>query len=219
MKATIHGNPDFGHLTVDLEPNEHLLCESGAMAYMDPGMELNSKLMGGCWQAFIRKIFAGESLLVGDYHHPRGGSITISPAIPGSVLQRKIKPGETFFMQGGAFMAGSPSLELGTAFGGCRALFSGEGAFFLTVQGSGELFFNAYGGVVEKEVDGEYVVDTGHLVAWEDTLEWTIGKMGSLKTAFLSGEGLVMNFKGHGRIWLQSRTMGGLAGWLSGYCY
>jgi len=218
MKAKIRGNPDFGNLEVTLGPNEHFLMESGAMASMTPGFEVDARLMGGFFSAVVRKLMAGESLLVGDYCHPRGGSLTISPAVPGTVKQTRIERGDTLFLQGGAFLAGEPSLEVTTAFGGLKALFSGEGAFFLKVEGHGELFFNAYGGVVERQVNGALTVDTGHLVGWESTLDWKIGKMGSLKTALFSGEGLVMNFSGQGKVYLQSRSMSGLAGWLGKYC-
>ena len=100
-------------------------------------------------------------------------------------------------------------------FGGLRALFSGEGAFLVKVSGTGELFYNAYGGVVEQTVAGKFTVDTGHLVAFEPSLQYTIGGMGNLKSTFLSGEGLVIKFQGNGKVWVQTRTLDGLAGWLT----
>ena len=95
---------------------------------------------------------------------------------------------------------------------------SGEGVFFLEIAGEGDLWYNAIGTVVEHEVEGTFVVDTGHVVGWESTLDWTIGGMGGLKSTLLSGEGLVIKFSGRGKVWLQTRNQGGLVGWISGYC-
>jgi uncharacterized protein (TIGR00266 family) len=125
--------------------------------------------------------------------------------------------GDSFLLTAGSFLACTPGLELSTRFGGLRAFFSGEGAFLVEVSGQGDLFYNAYGGVVEKEVQGEFVVDTGHVVGWEPTLSYTIGGMGGLKQTLFSGEGLVMRFTGQGKLILQTRHLPSLAGWLSPY--
>ena len=212
----ILGNPDFGTLECRLAPRETIWVEGGAMSYMDAGMEVKSRLMGGLFKALLRWIFGGESLFIGEYSHPRGGLLGLSPSVPGKVLHRSLQ-GETIFLQGGAFLACSPSVEVGTQFGGLRALFSGEGLFFLKASGLGELYFSAHGDVVERAVEGELIVDTGHVVGWESSLDWTIGGMGGLKSTLFSGEGLVLRFRGHGKVWLQTRTQSGLAGWISGY--
>ena len=94
-------------------------------------------------------------------------------------------------------------------------MFSGEGLFFIECSGRGELFFNSYGAIIEREVDGALLVDTGHVVAWEPGLRYSIRGVGGLKSTLLSGEGLVMNFSGSGKVYLQTRTMGGLASWLT----
>ena len=88
----------------------------------------------------------------------------------------------------------------------------------LRIRGQGTVFFNAYGAVVEKQVNGAMVVDTGHLVAFEPTLQYQIRGMGGLKQTLLSGEGLVMKFEGVGKIYLQTRHLSGLVGWLTPFC-
>ena len=116
---------------------------------------------------------------------------------------------------GGSFMACTDGVSLGTQFGGLKSMFSGEGLFFIECTGSGDLFFNTYGALIEKDVVGDFTVDTGHVVAWEPTLSYTIRGMGGLKSTLLSGEGLALSFSGVGKIYLQSRTMPALAGWLA----
>ena len=213
----IKGNPDYGHVSFNLKPGEVIMAESGAMAYMSKNMELDSKLMGGFFKAAIRKIFTGESLLAGQYTPSSGpGEISFSPAIPGHVGHRKLN-GDKVILQPGAFLACTPNVEINSIFGGLRAIFSGEGLFFLECSGTGDLFYNAYGAIIEKEIDGKFTVDTGHVVGWEPGIDWTIKGMGNLFSTFFSGEGLVIEFNGKGKIYLQTRFLGGFSSWLTGY--
>ena len=215
MEHNIEGNPAYGQLTVELGPGEAFIAEGGSMAWMSDGMQVKARLMGGFLKALVRKLFGGESLFVGEYSHERGGgSVTFSPARPGTVLQRTLS-GDSFILTAGSFMACTPGVELKTRFGGLKGLFSGEGAFFIECSGTGELFFNSFGAILEKEVEGSLVVDTGHMVAWEPSLSYSIKGMGNLKSTLLSGEGLVMSFTGRGKAYLQTRTMGGVSGWLA----
>ncbi|QDT35116.1 MULTISPECIES: TIGR00266 family protein [Thalassoglobus] len=216
MNFDFEGNPDYGSLTVHLQPGDTFLAEAGAMAYMSSGMEVKTKLMGGIAQALIRKVTGGESLFAGEYSHPSGGTISFSPSVPGSVVHRKLDS-DSILLTSGSFLACTPGVNLKMKFGGLKALFSGEGAFQIECSGTGDLFFNSYGAIVEKEINGSYTVDTGHVVAWDPSLEYSIGGMGSMKSTLLSGEGLVMKFTGHGKIYLQTRTLSGLAGWLNPY--
>ncbi len=214
MKFEIPGNPDYGSLTVHLSPGDEFLAEAGAMSWMSGGTEVATKLMGGMVQALIRKVTGGESLFAGLYSHPTGGTVSFSPAVPGCVKHYELKDSK-LILTAGSFLACTPEIELKMKFGGFKALFSGEGAFYIEASGTGDLFFNSYGAIIEKEITGSYTVDTGHVVAWEPTLEYTIGGMGSMKSTLLSGEGLVMKFTGSGKIYLQTRTLSGLGKWLT----
>ena len=122
---------------------------------------------------------------------------------------------DALILTAGSFLACTPGVHLKTKFGGLRAFFSGEGAFFIECSGQGDLFYNAYGDVHEKQVDGALTIDTGHLVAWEPSLSYKIAGMGGLKQTLFSGEGLVMNFTGRGRLWVQTRHLSATARWLS----
>ena len=216
MQFEIEGNPDFGQLTVDLVPGESFLAEAGSMAFMSAGTELKSKLIGGFMKALVRKFVGGESLFVGEYSHPTGGSVTFSPDRPGMVLHRKISRGDTFVLTAGSFLAATPGIKLNTKFVSLKAIFSGEGAFTIVVSGEGDLFFNSYGAIIEKQVDGALTVDTGHAVAWESGLKCNVTTIGGIKSTLLSGEGIVLNFTGTGTVFLQTRTLSGVARWLGG---
>lgn len=218
MEFALEGNPDFGHIDFKLAPDEKLFVESGAMAHMSANLEVKSRLMGGFIKALIRKLVAGESLLIGEYSGPQGGKLSVSPSMPGTVFHRKLSGANPIYMQAGAFLACTPGVDIATRFGGLRAIFSGEGLFFLYLSGAGDVFYNAYGAIVEKDVDGTFIVDTGHVVGWEPTLQWRIRGMGSVFSTLFSGEGLVIEFSGTGKLLLQSRSFGGFTGWLGGYC-
>lgn len=214
MRLQIDGNPDYGHLRVDLGPGERFLAEGGAMTWMDAGVTVKARLLGGVVRALVRKLTGGESLFVGEYAASSGGEAVFSPASPGMVVQRAMR-GDSITLTAGSFFACTPGIELRTKFGGLRSVFSGEGLFFMECSGTGELFFNSFGSIVEKEIDGSFVVDTSHVVAWEPGLSYSIRGMGGIKSTLLSGEGLVMEFSGRGKLYLQTRTMPGLASWLT----
>jgi uncharacterized protein (TIGR00266 family) len=99
--------------------------------------------------------------------------------------------------------------------GGFAMLFSREGAFFLRCRGAGELLVNCYGAIEKVEVDGSYLVDTGHVVAFEGELRYRLRRAGGWRSTLLSGEGLVMHFTGTGTVWLQTRNVGALVRWIT----
>ncbi|MDA1266064.1 MAG: TIGR00266 family protein [Planctomycetota bacterium] len=217
MDVQVLGNPDYGELKVDLGAGETILIEGGAMSRMTTSMDMRSRIMGGILSGLMRKVFGGESLFVGEYGGASGGELALSPSLPGTVCHRRLD-GDELFLTAGSFLACTPGVTLKTRFGGFRALFSGEGAFLLRALGTGDLWFNAYGAVMERDLDGELTVDTGHVVGWEPGIEYSIGGMGGLKSTLFSGEGLTMKFRGQGKIWLQSRNLPATAGWLSPFC-
>jgi uncharacterized protein (TIGR00266 family) len=217
MDFRIDGNPDYGQLKVELRPGERIVAEGGSMAWMSAGTNVKVRLLGGLFKALIRRLVAKESLFVAEYSHPGIGMVTFSPATPGSVAHRRLD-GDSFILTAGSYMASTAGVTLKTRFGGLRSLLSGEGAFLIECSGTGDLFYNAYGAMVEKEVSGSLTVDTGFVVAWEPGVSYSIRGMGNLKSTLLSGEGLAMNFSGSGKVFLQTRTLGGIAGWLTPFC-
>jgi uncharacterized protein (TIGR00266 family) len=217
MEFRIDGNPDFGELSVALCPGEKVIAESGAMTRMSGNMETRASLAGGLIRGLARKLLGGESFFLAQYAAPDVGWVVLAPRLPGQVHHHRLQ-GEDLLVTAGAFLACSPGIDIRTRFMGLKGLFSGKGAFLLRCSGQGDLYTNAYGALVEKEVDGSLVVDTGHATAWTPGLDWSLTGMGSLKSTFLSGEGLTLRFSGRGTVWLQTRTMPGIAGWLRPWC-
>ena len=119
-------------------------------------------------------------------------------------------------MSTGAYVASSGPLDMTIKFGGLKSLLAKEGAFFLQISGHGDLWFNSYGGITPIDVNGSYIVDNGHLVGFEGNLSFDIKTAGGGMMGFMaSGEGLVCQFNGQGRVYVQSRNPATLADWLT----
>jgi uncharacterized protein (TIGR00266 family) len=109
-------------------------------------------------------------------------------------------------LQNSAYVGSSTTVDVSTQASG-RGFFSGAGLFILGTQGQGQLLIGSFGALEPLTVDGSMVLDTGHLVAWEASLQYSIGKSGSGWIAsYLSGEGLVCHFQGQGQVYVQSRN-------------
>jgi uncharacterized protein (TIGR00266 family) len=121
----------------------------------------------------------------------------------------------SLMVQASSYLASSGDVRVKTKFGGLKSLFSGEGAFWLIISGTGNLWVNCYGAIHEVDVQGAYIVDTGHIVAFDDSLDYKIKGSGSLKSTLLSGEGLTCHFNGHGKLFIQSRNLGGMLHWIT----
>jgi uncharacterized protein (TIGR00266 family) len=139
----------------------------------------------------------------------------IAPALSGDTIHYGLDGSKTLMVQGSSYLASSGNVTVKTRFGGLKSLFSGEGAFWLLISGTGDLWINCYGAIHEIDVQGSYIVDTGHTLAFENTLDFKIKGAGGLKSTLLSGEGLTCHFHGNGKLYIQSRTVGGMVGWIT----
>jgi len=216
LKHEIKHGPSFASLHVELDKGDEVRTEAGSMVAMSSNMDIQTKVYGSFLKALIRKLLGGESIFQNTYSPKgEGGSLVLSPSVPGQIVHYPLS-GSSVVLQASAFLASSPQIALKTKYGGLKSMMSGEGLFLLEAKGTGDLWFNAYGNIVEIEVDGEYVVDTGHIVAFEPGLNFKVKKIGGLKSTLLSGEGFVARFNGKGKLWIQSRTVGSLVSWLEG---
>jgi uncharacterized protein (TIGR00266 family) len=223
---TLKHQPTFGMLEVRLAPGEVLVAEAGAMVarQADLGMEVKLNAPAGAGflgklralaVALIRKLVAGETLFVNHFSSPRGGWVWLAPTLSGA-LRHLVLQGNRMLFSAGAFVASTGDISLRPRFGGLRSLFAKEGLFFLEASGSGELWISSYGAIEEIQCQGSYVVDTGHVVGFDASLDFSIKTPGGGLTGFFgSGEGLVCEFRGQGRILVQSRNLGALVGWIS----
>ena len=118
------------------------------------------------------------------------------------------------FMMSTAFICCSESVQLDTKWGGAKGFFSGVGLFLLKATGPGDLFMTAYGAVHPVNVEGSYIVDTGHIVAFPETVQYHIRKVGGIKSLFSLVKASWPEFNGQGTVWLQTRNGNSLANFL-----
>jgi uncharacterized protein (TIGR00266 family) len=218
MEAEIRNKPSFANIHVRLGPGDRIVAEADAMASMSSTVNIQTQWSGGVLRAILRRMFGGESMFVNVFSTEAKGELVLTQPFPGDIECIELK-GNTLYLQPGAFLACEPGVTLGLGWAGWRMLVAREGLFRLKVSGTGRVWFGAYGGIFQREVDAEYVVDSGHLVAYEPSIKIRIGMAGGIVSSFLSGEGLVTRVSGPGRIYMQSRSFGGLAAWANAHLY
>lgn len=207
----------FALAVVQLQAEQTIAAEAGAMVSMSANVDLYSELKGGVFGALKRAV-GGESAFVSTFTARGGpGEVTFAPGAPGDVAGIEMR-NQTFMVQSSSYLAGDTSLVVDTKFGGAKSFFGGEGLFVLNVSGSGLLLVSSFGAIHRRRLrpSEQYVIDTGHLVAWEGHMQYNIrkaAKSGYLRS-FLSGEGMVAEFTGPGEILLQTRNLAAFAGLL-----
>jgi uncharacterized protein (TIGR00266 family) len=216
MEVTIDYRPSYSLAIAALMPDEEINVEAGAMVAMSDGVSLETRAMGGLLASLKRSILGGESFFVNTYRAPSsGGEIMLAPPLPGDIAVLKLEE-QSLLVQSGAFVASSRGIEIDTKFGGAKTFFASEGLFLLRCSGSGTLILGSYGAIHQRELGAaeKYTVDTGHLVAFPDGVGFDVRAIGGLKSTLFSGEGLVVDLTGPGKILLQTRSSDAFLTWL-----
>ena len=216
MQTEILYRPSYSLAVVKLNPNETLQVEGGAMVSMTPNLQLETKAKGGILKSLARSVLGGESFFMNTYTAPtEGGEITLAPALPGDVQVMELR-NEVLMVQSGSYVASSQGINVDTKWGGAKTFFGSEGLIMLKVSGTGTLIVSSYGAIhpVELAAGQKYVVDTGHLVTFEDRLDFKVQKVAGWKSTLFSGEGLVVELTGPGKLTLQTRSEDAFLAWL-----
>ena len=216
MQAEMEFTPSYSLLTVQLAPGESVKAETGAMVAQQ-GVSMKTGMGGGGLFGGIRRMMGGESFFMNTFTADgAGGWVSLAPPTPGDIRSFDLMPGVNLFIQGSSFLACSENVQTDTKFQGFRGFFSGESLFFIRAyaeRGAGIVYYNSFGAIKQLAVtpEQELVVDTGHLVAFSDDVQYSIGKVGGIGSLIAGGEGLVMKFRGNGQVWIQTRNLASLA--------
>ncbi len=212
IRYEIEHNPAYGSLKLRLNPNQTALVEPGAMAAMDSCIKMKAKAKGGLGKG-IGRMLGGESFFVSEFTaEGKPGDLYVSPGVPGDIQYYRLDGSNGIMVQSSGFVASSTGVNIDSKFQGLKGFFSGESLFLLKATGNGDLWFSSFGAILEIPIAGSYVVDTGYIVAFEDTLNYSVEAINGLsfrglKTGIFGGEGLVARFSGSGRLWVQSRNV------------
>lgn len=196
------------------------------MVSRDPHVEMSTHLNAGkkagifrkllaILVAIARKLFGGETMFVNRFSAAGPGEVILAPSVSGHIIHKQLSNSEKLFVQSGSYLASTGDIDTKLRFSGLRSLLGGEGLVLLECSGSGQLWINSYGGVLPLQVNGTFTVDTGHVVAFDGTLDFKVKSVGGMKSLFLSGEGLVCEFSGQGTVYIQSRNLSALVSWLT----
>jgi uncharacterized protein (TIGR00266 family) len=210
MQIDIQLRPGSAMAKTTLMPGEHLTTEAGSMICMSPDMQITTtthKRNSGNVFGAIKRVLSGESFFMNHYTAgPKGGDVYLAANIAGDMMVRELN-GNKLIVQAGSFVAGSENINIDFNWQGLKSALSGESMFWLSISGEGQVVLNSFGIIYPVEVDGEYIVDTGHIVAFDETLNFSISKAGkSWFSSFLGGEGFVCKFRGKGTVWCQSHN-------------
>lgn len=215
MDVKLLYQPSYTMANVKLSPGEEIRAESGAMVSMNEGIEMETKMQGGFFKALGRSFLSGESFFQNTFRAgSAGGEINLAPALPGDMFVLNLD--RSMLVQSGSYVASESGVEIDTKFGGAKTFFASEGLFLLKASGSGKLLLSSFGAIHEVNLAAgqKYVVDTGHFVAFDEGIGFNIRRVGGIKSTLFSGEGLVVDITGPGRVLIQSRSTDSFLGWL-----
>ncbi len=216
MDVEIICSPSFAFATVTIAPGAEVQVEAGAMAAYSDGVEVETKARGGIMAGLRRSVLGGESFFINTFRAPPGGSVSVAPALPGDMTKVAVDGSQALLVQSGSWIASDPTIDVDTKWGGAKTFFAGEGLFLVKCTGHGDVLMSSYGAILTRTLNaGEaYTIDTGHVVAFDQSITYEVHKAGNWKTTILGGEGLVTRFAGPGRLWLQTRAPTDFISWL-----
>ncbi len=212
MRIDVHHRPAYALAEVHLDAGETVVAEGGAMVSMDSHLTMDTSagkkdegLMKGLFSG-LKRMVAGESFFQNRFTASAPGRVTLAPTHVGDIAVHELTGGG-LILQSASYVCSSVDIDVDASWGGARTFFGGEGMIMLKATGTGPIAFNSFGGIKAIDVDGTYIVDTGHIVAFEDTLTFNISRFGGGWKSFIFGsEGLVCRFSGSGRLWIQTRN-------------
>jgi uncharacterized protein (TIGR00266 family) len=215
MQVDIHAGPAFAFCEITLPPGGSVRVEAGAMAMTRGDVQMATSTQGGFFKG-LKRTLGGESFFVNDFSSGSGGIVGVASALPGDMTGVGLDGSHALMVQSGSWIASDPSIDVDSKWGGGKTFFSGEGLILLRCSGVGELLMSAYGAIRTLTLTpGEVLtLDTGHVVAFDDTVTYSVRKAGSWKSTILGAEGLVTDFTGPGRVWLQTRSSSDLVNWI-----
>lgn len=215
MQFELKHQPSYSFAIAHLEGSEQLKVEPGSMVSYSDGVAVETKSEGGFFGG-LKRMVGGESFFQNTYTAPaKGGEVTLAPALPGDMRVIAIS-GDDFMLQSGAYIASEMGVSFDSSWGGSKGFFGSGSLILLKVSGQGNVLIGAYGAIEERTLAaGErYNIDTGHIVGFDASVNFEVRRVGGWKSTLLSGEGLVCEMTGPGRVLLQTRSEEALVSWL-----
>lgn len=219
MDISIRDTGLFGHVDVTLDPGDTFSSEAGALFKMSSNTQLETAVRqrgpdGGGILGAAKRLLGGASFFLTHYSSKNGqpAKMSFAPTMPGDCAQIEANRECRWYCTGGSWIGCGGEVRIETEFAGFKKGFAGgEGLFYIVCKGRGPILISAFGKIHKIEIDGEYYVDSGHVVAYQDSLSVDVGNasgagFSGFITSGLVGEGFVMKFKGKGTVYTQSHS-------------
>ncbi len=218
MHVVTRQTPAFGVARLNLGPDEKVRAEAGAMMATSTGVTVEAKAEGGVLKSLKRAALGGESFFLTTYTAPSGGGwVDVAARLPGDLLSIDITPARSLVIQKGSWLASPPTVLIDAKWGGFKNLFGSEGGFVVRASGEGPVVVACYGALETWDLAAGQTItlDTGHMVAYDDTVGMSLRKItGGLIQTAKTGEGLVFDFTGPGRVMTQTRNPNEFLSWI-----
>ena len=203
-----------------LNKGEKMISDSGAMAWMDPCMKMETN--GGGAGKIIGRMFSGETLFRNSYTANKDGLIAFASSFPGKFVAIDVEPGKEVIIQKSAFLASEENVETSVFFNKkfSSGIFGGEGFIMQKLSGDGLAFLEIDGSVMEYElaIGESMLINTGYLAAMSESCKLKVETVAGLKNKFFGGEGFFNTaVSGPGHVWIQTMPANKMAGALRPY--
>jgi uncharacterized protein (TIGR00266 family) len=205
-------------LVVKLNANESITAEAGAMTYMEPNIDVNTRKREKSLLGTLSLTLLGrQSFFVNDYKAQRSpGEVAFVAAPVGDIETLEVKPNQGYIIQSASYIASTQNVDLDIKWQGFTKGLFGQGLFMIKATGDGTLFINTFGAIDKHTIGAgkSLIVDNFHLVAFSDSCDYKVRKFGGLKSTILGGEGLVTEINGPGDVYIQTKNLREFVEWL-----
>ena len=210
--SVLHG-PVFSVLEVRMNQGESVLAQPDSMLSMTSGLQLSASVgrkgKGNAWLSGAKNLLGGESMFTAQFLAKRDEQVLmLAPSVQGDILSLSLPENGGYYLTRGSYLASIGDCKLEIKYGGMKGLMSKKGLFLLHVSGSGTVFCQTFGAILEKELaDGEkFFLDNRYAVAFSDTVTYQLVKATeSVRDSIMSGEGLINRYTGPGKVYYQTR--------------
>jgi uncharacterized protein (TIGR00266 family) len=209
MEIDIQHRPSATVARCVLQAGDSMTAESGGLMALKGPIQMTTtthqKKGGGIFSG-LKRMLSAQSFFINRFDAQGPSEVWLATALPGDIRVHPLN-GEKIVLAGGNWVASDSGVHIDLEWQGLKSFFSGENLFWVKASGHGNVLLNSFGFIYEVPVDGSYIVDTGHIVAFEETLSFNISKASAgWIESYFSGEGFVCQFKGKGKVWCQSHN-------------
>jgi len=214
--SVLHG-PVFSVLEIHMDQGELVMTQPDCMLSMTSGLQLSATVgrrdqgkPGNAWLSGAKSLLGGESMFTAEFFAKKDGQVlTLAPSVQGDILCIQLDEKSGVYLTRGGYLANIGDCNLQIKYGGVKGLMSKKGLFLLHAIGTGTVFCQTYGAILEKELaeDEHFFLDNRYAVAFSETVKYQLVKAtGTVRESIMSGEGLIIRYTGPGKVYYQTRA-------------